>query len=155
MNCPSQDERNAACTRANCRSECGRDTVSALLASDRVLADPETVDALLEFKFLLVERANPRQILRAYFAMRKQIERIEFLLAFRLRKWLEHQFDVTVAVGENFTAHPLSLSFACLRRLEQSFQREIFENNLDVNSLGEIEIDFVRVADTIPLEAVS
>ncbi|MEM0896771.1 MAG: hypothetical protein AAGJ79_07775 [Verrucomicrobiota bacterium] len=110
--------------------------------SERVLENQHLLDALLEFKFHHIERSSPETLVTAFLAMRRDLERCEFLLAFRLRQWLENQIAVRVNVPDTgFASHrPLKLQGNSLRHVYQNYQREIFENDLLVSGFEDIEI---------------
>ncbi|MEM9480621.1 MAG: hypothetical protein AAGA58_13280 [Verrucomicrobiota bacterium] len=122
------------------------------MKSHHVLDDQMLLDSLLELKFLLIERSNPEAVVAAFLGIRRRLEKCEFLLAYRLRQWLENQISVQVTSdGRALMTQPLRLHGYCLRHAIQHYQREIFENKLEVNSLGEIK---VSMAWNIPVVAM-
>jgi hypothetical protein len=105
-NAPNQD---GFCSPATCRLRCGQETLDGLLR-ELAASRSEHLDAVLELKWLLLQREDAEQTLKVFCQVRQRLERGHYLAFYRLRRWLENQVEASVQPNRCATARRARIS---------------------------------------------
>lgn len=111
----------------------------SLLSHEDVASDSAKSDAVLDLIGLLMRQGTAKNVLEAFYRMKKVCGHVCYLSQFRLRRWLEQQ--IRVHTGDAGWQQ-VELGFPDFRRLIQTCRHREWEWREDATDWEQIEVLF-------------